>query len=190
MRVLFCTLCGKHGDLGRFSGYESECLGLAPNCAFQRRTDVKGRILLVDDEQDVCELLSSLLKAEGAEVDCALDEAEAAELLGGGLYDTVLTDLNLGAGDGLNICNLVSRMQPGVPVIVVTGYGSFDAAINAIRAGAYDFITKPIDAAMVVVAVERALEHRRVRVQLSELEGQLRKGGAPGQLVGQCAAIK
>lgn len=151
---------------------------------------MKGRILLVDDEQDVCELLSSLLKAEGAEVDSALDEAEAAEFLAGGLYDVVLTDLNLGAADGLNICNLVSRMQPGVPVIVVTGYGSFDAAIGAIRAGAYDFITKPIDAPLVLVAVERAMEHRRVRVQLSELEGRLRKGGAPGQLVGECAAIK
>ena len=151
---------------------------------------MKGRILLVDDEQDVCELLSSLLKSEGAEVDSALDEAEAAEFLAAGLYDVVLTDLNLGAADGLNICNLVSRIQPGVPVIVVTGYGSFDAAINAIRAGAYDFITKPIDAPLVLVAVERALEHRRVHVLLSELEGRLLKGGAPGQLVGECTGIK
>jgi len=151
---------------------------------------MKGRILLVDDEQDVCELLSTLLKEAGAEVDCALDEAEAAELLAGRLYDTVLTDLNLGAGSGLAICDLVSRMQPGVPAIVVTGYGSLDAAVGAIRAGAYDFIAKPIDASMVLVAVERALEHRRVRVQLRELEHRLRGREGPGQIVGECTAMR
>src|SRR5688572_31828637 len=131
---------------------------------------VKGRILLVDDEQDVCELLSSLLRKEGAEVDFALDEPEAAELLSKRLYDVVLTDLNLGVGSGLGMCDLVSRVQPGVPVLVVTGYGSLDTAIGAIRAGAYDFITKPIDAQMVLVAVERALEHRRLHLQLLALE--------------------
>jgi len=151
---------------------------------------VNGRILLVDDEQDVCELLASLLQGAGAEVDCALDEPEAAERLGERLYDAVLTDLKLGASNGLRICDLVSRMQPGVPVIVVTGHGNLDTAIGAIRAGAYDFITKPIDSAMVLVAVERALEHRRVRVQLVELEGRLSARDAPGQLVGECAAMK
>jgi two-component system response regulator HydG len=146
---------------------------------------VKGRILLVDDEQDICDLLSSLLRSAGAEMDCALDEAEAAEKLAGRLYDVVLTDLNLGAGSGLRICDLVNRMQPGVPTIVVTGYGSLDAAVGAIRAGAYDFIAKPIDAAMVMVAVERALEHRRVHVMLRDLEGRLRERSAPGELVGE-----
>lgn len=151
---------------------------------------MKGRILLVDDEQDICDLLSSLLSSAGAEMDCALDEAEAAEKLAGRLYDVVLTDLNLGAGSGLRICDLVNRMQPGVPTIVVTGYGSLDAAVGAIRAGAYDFIAKPIDAAMVMVAVERALEHRRVHVMLRDLEGRLRERNAPGELVGECTAMK
>jgi two-component system, NtrC family, response regulator HydG len=151
---------------------------------------VNGRILLVDDEQDVCDLLSGLLRSEGAEVDSALDEVEAAEHLSGRLYDVVLTDLQLGFGSGLAICDLVGRMQPGVPVIVVTGHGSLDAAVGAIRAGAYDFITKPIDTAMVVVAVERAIQYRRVHVQLRELEGRLREQAAPGKLVGECVAMK
>lgn len=155
-----------------------------------KRKQVRGRILLVDDEQDVCELLTGLLHGAGAEVDCALDEAEAAERLAGHLYDVVLTDLNLGFSSGLGICDLVSRMQPGVPVIVVTGYGSMDTAIGAIRAGAYDFITKPIEPAVVLLAVERALEHRRVHVQLRELEDRLREREAPGQLVGQSTAMK
>lgn len=150
---------------------------------------VKGRILLVDDEQDVLDLLSSLLTREGAEVDSAIDEAEAAGKLAEALYDVVLTDLNLGARSGLDICALVSRVQPGVPVMVVTGHGSFEAAINAIRAGAYDFITKPFEPPMVLVAIERALEHRRVRVQLGELEGRLRTREAPGELVGECTGM-
>jgi DNA-binding NtrC family response regulator len=151
---------------------------------------VNGRILLVDDEQDVCELLASLLEGAGAEVDCAQDEAEATERLSERLYDVVLTDLRLGASSGLGICDLVRRMQPGVPVIVVTGHGNLDTAIGAIRAGAYDFVTKPIDPPIVLVAVERALEHRRVRVHLAELEGRLRARDAPGELVGECAAMK
>jgi two-component system, NtrC family, response regulator HydG len=111
-----------------------------------KRLDVKGRILLVDDEQDVCELLADLLKGEGADVDFSLDEAEAQGQLSERVYDVVLTDLDLGASSGLGICELVGRQQPGVPVIVVTGHGSLDTAVGAIRAGAYDFITKPIDA--------------------------------------------
>lgn len=151
---------------------------------------MNGRILLVDDEQEICDLLEAILKAEGASVDSALDQAEAAERLEQGLFDVVLTDLNLGESSGLDICNLVSRMQPGVPVIVVTGQNSLEAAVGAIRAGAYDFVTKPIDKNMVLVAVERALEHRRVRVQLRELEGILKERTTPGQLVGECAAMQ
>lgn len=151
---------------------------------------MNSRILVVDDEQDVCDLMSSLLRNEGAEVETALDEVEAAEHLSGRLYDVVLTDLQLGAGSGLQICDLVGRMQPGVPVIMVTGHGSLDAAVGAIRAGAYDFITKPVDPAMVLVAVERATEHRRLRVQLRDLEGRLKAREAPGKLVGECASMK
>jgi len=151
---------------------------------------VKGRILLVDDEQDVLDLLSSLLRGAGADVECAVDESEAGAKLAEALYDVVLTDLNLGASSGLAICDLVSRVQPGVPVIVVTGHGSLETAVSAIRAGAYDFITKPFDPPMVLVSLERALEHRRVRVLLSELEGRLRTREAPGELVGECTAMK
>lgn len=151
---------------------------------------MKGRILLVDDEQDVLDLLSSLLRGAGADVECAVDESEAGAKLAEALYDVVLTDLNLGASSGLAICDLVSRVQPGVPVIVVTGHGSLETAVSAIRAGAYDFITKPFDPPMVLVSLERALEHRRVRVLLSELEGRLRTREAPGELVGECTAMK
>ena len=151
---------------------------------------MNGRILLVDDEQDVCELLSALLKGEGAEVDFVLDEIEAQEKLSERVYDVVVTDLNLGAGSGLGVCDLVARRQPGVPVIVVTGHGSLDTAVGAIRAGAYDFITKPIDARVVVLAVERALEHRRIRVTLRELETRLQERDAPGELVGESAGMQ
>jgi two-component system, NtrC family, response regulator AtoC len=151
---------------------------------------MSGKILLVDDEPDVCELLGGILRSLGYSVTATFDEAEAAEKLAGNLFDVVLTDLNLGASSGLDICKLVAKMQPGVPVIVVTGQGSLSAAISAIRAGAYDFITKPIDKELVTVAVQRALEHRQVRVQLKELEGILREKSVPGSLVGNSAGMQ
>ena len=144
------------------------------------------RILLVEDDTDERELLSELLASLDVEVVTARDFESASQILQQDAVDLVLTDLQLGRGQsGLDVCDTAKRIHPGLPVVVVTGHGSMDAAIDAIRRGAYDFLTKPIDAQLLRVSMLRALEHQRVLSELKRLK-QAESSKRPDQLLGQC----
>lgn len=147
------------------------------------------RVLLIEDDDDSRELLSALLEAQGFELESCCSYPAALRLLESQSFDTVLTDLELGNQGGLDVCEAVARVQPGVPVIVVTGHGSLSVAIESIRAGAYDFITKPVDSQLLGVALDRAVEHRSIQVQLKELRDAATGTTHPGKLVGNCAPM-
>lgn len=150
---------------------------------------MSGRILLVEDNCDERDLFTQLLEAQGLEVSGVGSFESAYKLLSDEAFDTVITDLDLGGRGGLDVCEAVAQLQPGLPVLVVTGHGSLSTAIGALRSGAYDFITKPIDPQLLEVALRRALEHWTIKVQLHELERRstLNDGGT---LLGQCAPMK
>lgn len=103
------------------------------------------QILVVDDERETCELLEMALSREGWGVTSSTSASEALELVATRDYDLVLTDLSMPEMGGLELCERVLGTRPNVPVIVITGQGSLETAIGAMRAGAYDFITKPVD---------------------------------------------
>lgn len=147
------------------------------------------KLLLVEDDDDERDLLTQLLSTYGCEVEGARNFEEACQKLQQTAFDTILTDLNLGGQGGLEVCEAAKNFQPGVPVIVVTGHGSLHAAIEALRKGAYDFITKPIDAQLLEVSIKRSLEHRAIKNQLNELRNN---PTAPrqGALLGECAPMK
>lgn len=147
------------------------------------------KILLVEDNRDERELLSELLRGQDHDVEPASGFSEACELLQSQVFDTVVTDLQLGGRDGLEVIGAVSNFQPGVPVIVVTGHGSLNVAIEALRSGAYDFITKPVDAQLLEVALRRSLERRAIQTQLEELR-EPRSSRELGALLGECAPMK
>ncbi|HSC86618.1 MAG TPA: sigma-54 dependent transcriptional regulator [Polyangiaceae bacterium] len=147
-------------------------------------------ILIVDDDIDTCELVQELLASRAGKVAGATSVDEAIRALDAHEFDVVLTDLDMGKESGLAVCEHLRKTQPEIPAIVLTGHGSLAAATDAIRAGAYDFITKPIDASVLMVAVERALEHRRVHAELRELKVQLEREQRPGELVGQSALMQ
>lgn len=147
------------------------------------------KILLVEDNRDELELLSELLSGQDHDVKPASGFSEACELLQSHVFDTVVTDLQLGGRGGLEVIGAVSNFQPGVPVIVVTGHGSLNVAIEALRSGAYDFITKPVDAQLLEAALRRSLEHRAIQTQLEELR-EARPARIPGALLGECVPMK
>ncbi len=151
---------------------------------------MKSRILLIEDDDDSRELLEELLTSMEMEVLSGHDFASAERLLTTESFDTVLTDLQLQGRGGLEVCDAVQRLQPGVPVIVVTGHGSLSSAIEAMRAGAYDFITKPVDAQLLGLSLHRALEHWSIQGKLKELEDTVEKSKRPGKLIGECAPMK
>jgi two-component system, NtrC family, response regulator PilR len=103
------------------------------------------RALIVDDEPDIRELLAITLGRMQLEVDTAGDYASAVRQLGGQRYNLVLTDMRLPDGDGLDLVEWIGAHRPGVPVAVITAHGNVEAAVRALKLGAFDFISKPID---------------------------------------------
>jgi two-component system response regulator PilR (NtrC family) len=105
------------------------------------------RALIVDDEPDIRELLGITLGRMQLEVSTAADYASAVKQLGGERFDLVLTDMRLPDGDGLDLVEWIQGNRPGVPVAVITAHGNVEAAVRALKLGAFDFISKPIDLA-------------------------------------------
>jgi two-component system NtrC family response regulator len=142
------------------------------------------RILVVDDSQLVCQQLSQLLAAPDREIMVAPDGTAALEWLMENRCSLVLTDLRLPGISGLDLIKEIRQREMPVTVIVMTGYATVEAAVEAIKLGAYDLITKPIDTIRLEVLVYQALEDRRLIDEVADLRSGLRKRYAYHNLVG------
>jgi two-component system, NtrC family, response regulator HydG len=151
---------------------------------------MESRILVIDDEPDMCELLSMSLEADGAEVVTTTSAQEAFDKVANEDFDAVLTDLGMKEMDGLVVCQRIAGIHPHLPVIVVTGLGSMDAAVAAMRAGAYDFITKPVEPKLLTLSVSRAVEHKRVHAELKRLRDAASGEADADAIVGSSRAMK
>lgn len=118
------------------------------------------RILVVDDEENVVQILEDLLSESPYDVDTATTGEEALEALGAKAYDLLLTDINLPGVNGLEVVTAAKEADPEMVVVVITGYASTGTAIDALRQGAYDYITKPFDLWEVDQIVARGLKSR------------------------------
>ncbi len=126
--------------------------------------------LIVDDERDIRELLVLTLGRMGLRVETAADLASAREQLSRQRYDLCFTDMRLPDGSGQSLIELISQKYPETPVAMITAYGNVDAAVNALKAGAFDFVSKPVDLHVLRRLVQSALqlgEQRRAQLQLS-----------------------
>jgi two-component system response regulator PilR (NtrC family) len=133
--------------------------------------------LIVDDERDIRELLVLTLGRMGLRVETAADLASAREQLTRQRYDLCFTDMRLPDGSGQSLIELISQKYPETPVAMITAYGNVDAAVNALKAGAFDFVSKPVDLHVLRRLVQSALqlgEQRRAQLQLSanKLQGE------------------
>ncbi|MGB1012530.1 MAG: sigma-54-dependent transcriptional regulator, partial [Nannocystaceae bacterium] len=126
-------------------------------------------ILVVDDEAAMTDLLAVDLRHAGYRPLVARSSDDALAILGREKVDVVVTDLRMPGRSGTELCREIVQQHPSIPVILITGFGSMDAAIEAIRAGAYDFITKPFPFEKLQVALERALEHAALRCEIHQL---------------------
>ena len=147
------------------------------------------RILVVDDEQDICDSLKLALEQEGHVVTTTISAALALTKVAEEDFDVVLTDLGMSEMSGLELCERVIGTRPGIPVVVVTGQGLLEAAISAMRAGAYDFVTKPVDAQLLGHAVARAAQHKRLHDEVRRLRAAA-AAEPPGGLVGESTAMR
>ncbi|MGB7181298.1 MAG: sigma-54 dependent transcriptional regulator [Burkholderiaceae bacterium] len=144
------------------------------------------RVLVLDDEADLRELIELTLVGMGLDVDCAADLAQAREFLGQQGYALCLTDMRLPDGDGLELVELISESHPNTPVAVITAFGSAENAVAALKAGAFDYLAKPI-----ALDALRTLVRSAVRVP-GATGGQplSRKSDAATRLLGESSAIR
>jgi two-component system response regulator HydG len=128
-----------------------------------------GKILIVDDDQSTCNLLQRHLEARGFVVFTYTDSNSAFLRLAHDEFDLVLTDLNMAKLNGIELCDRIISNYPQIPVVVITAFGSLETAVEAIRVGAYDFITKPVDLDSLAHTVERAIKHSKLTDSVKRL---------------------
>jgi DNA-binding NtrC family response regulator len=133
----------------------------------------KPQLLLVDDDRQVLESMADWLREQGYRLDVASDRASALAAVDRKPYDLVLADIRLPDGDGFDILAHCRQHHPDTTVILLTGYGTVEAAVEAIRAGAFDFLTKPLIDEELLMAIERALNQRQVIEENQTLKAQL-----------------
>jgi two-component system response regulator HydG len=147
------------------------------------------RVFLVDDDDDLAETLRLGLGKRGYDVACASSADAAFEAVFAEEFDVVVTDVRMPGGDGIALCERIAANRPDLPVVVMTAFGSLDAAVAAIRAGAYDFISKPVEIEVLCIAIDRAAQTRALRAEVKRLRSDSARA-AWGDLVGQSAAMR
>src|SRR4051794_3330233 len=150
------------------------------------------RILVVDDEASARSGLEKLLRQSGYVVDTAKDGNEALSIAESRPPEVVVTDLKMPEMDGMTLLGKLRASDPDLPVIVATAFGDVSSAVTAMRAGASDYLTKPIDFDALLMAIERARERRALRVEAENLRRQLRERDAEGLqgLIGASPAMQ
>jgi DNA-binding NtrC family response regulator len=155
-----------------------------------RRDQKNGKILVVDDEPAEREGLARLVGQWGYEVETASSGEEALSLIESQHPAVVLTDLVLPEMDGLTLLQKLKETGRPPVVLLVTGHGTVETAVEAMRHGAFDYLTKPVDATRLQVLLEKSIEQESLSREVSFLRHQLRQKGTFGQLVGQARGMQ
>jgi two-component system response regulator HydG len=149
-----------------------------------------GRLLVVDDQRNMRATTAMVLRQAGHVVEEAEDGAAALERLQASSYDVVLTDLRMPNVDGMEVLRLARQLSPQTQVLVMTAYGTIEAAVEAMRRGAYDFLSKPFKEDELLLRVGKALELRRLVQERDFLAGELRRQQAQEGIIGGSAPMR
>jgi two-component system response regulator PilR (NtrC family) len=147
------------------------------------------KILVVDDEQSLREVLSIMLKRAGYAVTSVADGEEAIEQLNKEIFDLVITDLRMPKADGMEVLKAVKSASPDTVVLIITAFATADSAVEAMKQGAYDYLTKPFQVDEVQLIIRNALEKRRLTTENMLLKREMASQSSFAQLVGQSDAM-
>lgn len=147
-------------------------------------------ILIIDDEKNIREGLAEALELDGYKTKTAATGKEGLGLVGLGDIDLVITDLRMDGISGEEVLKRIVTETPGIPVIVLTGHGSIDSAVDAMRNGAYDFLTKPLNLDRLSLIVKRALQGRELAIRHHQLEDELAGKRAFESIIGKSAEMQ
>jgi two-component system response regulator HydG len=147
-------------------------------------------VLFVDDDAAMRDVVGSALGRRDFEVVCHASGIDAMATLADQEFDAIVTDLKMQGMDGLEFCRRVMERRPSVPVIVITAFGSMETAVGAIRAGAYDFIAKPLQMDDLVFRLTRAVQHRQLGEEVKRLRTAVGAISPGGLLIGDSPPMK
>lgn len=145
------------------------------------------RILVIDDERSIRNTLKDILEFEKYQVDLAEDGFKALELLKSNEYDVVLCDIKMPGMDGIEVLQKVEELKPDTPVVMISGHGNIDTAVESIKKGAFDFIEKPLDLNRLLITLRNALDKSNL---ISETKVLRKKVSKRFEIVGNSPAIQ
>jgi two-component system response regulator HydG len=151
---------------------------------------MQGNILLVDDDKDLCEAVVEGLGARGFNVSWKASAEAALAALEEADWDVIVTDISMSGMSGLALCERVVANRPNLPVVVVTAFGSMETAVGAVRAGAYDFVTKPFGMDVLVLALERAVRHHQLHDEVKRLRDVVARATKMDGMIGTSPAMR
>ena len=152
--------------------------------------DPSSSVLIVDDDAAMRQMLVSLLRERGLAAADAASAELALERLREAEYGAVLSDVKMPGCSGIDLVGEIRRLRPETPVILMTAFGSIDSAVEAMRAGAYDYVAKPFDPDTLLLTLERALERRALEAENWRLRRAVDRTASFGDLVGQSPAMR
>src|SRR5436853_5775130 len=149
----------------------------------------KGMVLIIDDEEEIRESIEMLLNSEGLSTDTAADGEEGLKKIEENLYDAVLLDLMLPGRSGMDVQKDIRRIDPTLPVIIITAIGALETAVTAIKEGSFDYITKPWNNEKLVVIVNNAVKQRQLMSENFQLRRALKERFGYSNIIGKSEKI-
>src|SRR3954470_5307509 len=151
---------------------------------------IKGKLLIVDDELSVRDSLNKWFREEGYEVHTAEDANEALTRIAETRFDAALLDIKMRGTDGIELQKRLHEIDPDMVVIMMTGYASVETAVAALKNGAYDYVTKPLDPDEIAHLVNNAMSHHRAQQENVRLREVVAETNRPSDIIGQSAAMQ
>lgn len=151
---------------------------------------MKGRILIVDDDSGHLTMLNTVLSSIGHRVEKATDGEEAIQAAQNNPYDLILMDVRMSNVDGIEALQRIKEFNPAIPIIIMTAYSSVDKAVAAMKLGAYDYLTKPLNYDELKITLERAMNHLKLSLENKELKEKLLSGNSFADIIGSSPAMK
>ena len=148
------------------------------------------RILIVDDDETHCRMLQAVLSGEKYETATAADGQAAVDAVAASFYDLILMDIKMARMGGIEALAKIKTLNPEIPIIMMTAYSSVDSAVKAMKSGAYDYLTKPLDVDELLLLIEKALRHTRLEKENLLLKEQLGSRFDFANIIGRSPAMK
>ena len=154
-----------------------------------RTSDPSARLLVIEDDEVLRQLLIEVLNDQGYEVGAAETGEAGLSLMERDVYDVLLLDINLPGLDGMDVLRLTPARQPDVQIVIMTAFGTVDTAVEAMKQGAFDYINKPFSTDELLLTVSRALEEQELRREVARLRQRAKGTGTEVEIVGKSPAI-